>query len=103
MMDARYRTRRNSVSHITRHQFGMTEKLDTVRAQFETLHQAYIAELPYKIQRAREIWELLPDEGWDGDAWSQLHRLIHSLAGSGAIYGFPMLSAAARALDAQLK
>src|SRR5689334_2373556 len=63
---ARYRTRRNSVSHITRHQFGMTEKLDTVRAQFETLHQAYIAELPYKIQRAREIWELLPDEGWDG-------------------------------------
>jgi len=81
----------------------MSEKHDAIRVQFETLHQNYIAELPRKILRAREIWEQLSDEDWDGDAWNNLHHLIHSLAGSGAIYGFPMISAAARALDVQLK
>jgi sigma-B regulation protein RsbU (phosphoserine phosphatase) len=81
----------------------MSEKHDAIRVQFEILHQSYIAELPRKILRAREIWDHISDEGWDGDAWLDLHRLIHSLAGSGAIYGFPMISAAARALDIKLK
>jgi phosphoserine phosphatase RsbU/P len=81
----------------------MSEKHDAIRAQFETLHQSYIAELPLKIRRAHELWNQLADGGWDADAWHQLHRLIHSLAGSGAIYGFPMISAAARTLDIQLK
>ena len=81
----------------------MSEIHNAIRVQFETLHQSYIAELPRKILRAREIWDLISDDGWDDDAWHNLHRLIHSLAGSGAIYGFPMISAAARALDIQLK
>ena len=81
----------------------MSEKHDAIRVQFETLHQSYIAELPPKILRARELWAQLSDDGWNTDAWNNLHRLIHSLAGSGAIYGFPMISAAARALDIQLK
>jgi phosphoserine phosphatase RsbU/P len=81
----------------------MSEIHDAIRVQFETLHQSYIAELPRKILRAREIWDLISDDGWDDDAWHNLHRLIHSLAGSGAIYGFPMISAAARSLDIQLR
>jgi HPt (histidine-containing phosphotransfer) domain-containing protein len=81
----------------------MPEIHDAIRAQFKSLHQSYIAELPQKIARAREIWDQLPDDTWDDDAWIALHRLIHGLAGSGAIYGFPMISAAARALDIQLK
>jgi serine phosphatase RsbU (regulator of sigma subunit)/HPt (histidine-containing phosphotransfer) domain-containing protein len=81
----------------------MSEKLDAIRVQFETLHQSYIAELPRKILRAREIWDLISDDGWDNDAWHNLHRLIHSLAGSGAMYGFPMISTTARVLDIQLK
>src|SRR5688572_5557856 len=81
----------------------MSEKHDAIRVQFETLHQSYIAELPHKIRRARELWNQLADAGWDVDVWHQLHRLIHSMAGSGAIYGFPMISAAARTLDIQLK
>jgi serine phosphatase RsbU (regulator of sigma subunit)/HPt (histidine-containing phosphotransfer) domain-containing protein len=81
----------------------MPELHDAIRVQFETLHQSYIAELPRKILRAREIWDQISDDGWDDAAWHDLHHLIHSLAGSGAIYGFPMISAAARALDIQLK
>ena len=81
----------------------MPEKHAAIRGQFEILHQSYIADLPVKILQAREIWELLSDEGWDSDSWDSLYRLIHSLAGSGAIYGFPMVSAAALALDIQLK
>jgi len=81
----------------------MSEIHDSIRAQFETLHQSYIAELPRKILRAHELWDLISGDGWDADAWQQLHRLIHSLAGSGAIYGFPLISAAARSLDTQLK
>ena len=59
--------------------------------------------MPRKITRAREIWAQLSSDDWDDDSWQALHRLIHSLAGSGAIYGFPMMGAAARALDIQLK
>ncbi len=81
----------------------MSETHDAIRVQFETLHQSYIAELPRKLLHAREIWDQISDDGWDDDAWHALHRIIHSLAGSGAIYGFPMISAAARALDIQLK
>jgi serine phosphatase RsbU (regulator of sigma subunit)/HPt (histidine-containing phosphotransfer) domain-containing protein len=81
----------------------MSEKHDAIRVQFATLHQDYIAELPSKILRARELWEQLPEDRWDAAGWHDFHRLIHSLAGSGAIYGFPMISAAARALDIQLK
>jgi serine phosphatase RsbU (regulator of sigma subunit) len=81
----------------------MPEIHDAIRAQLESLHQSYIAELPHKISRAREIWDQIPDESWDEDSWLALHRLIHGLAGSGAIYGFPMISAAARAFDTQLK
>jgi phosphoserine phosphatase RsbU/P len=81
----------------------MSENHDAIRIQFETLHQIYIAELPNTIVRARALWDLVSGGGWDGDAWDDLHRLIHNLAGSGASYGFPMISAAARALDIQLK
>jgi serine phosphatase RsbU (regulator of sigma subunit)/HPt (histidine-containing phosphotransfer) domain-containing protein len=81
----------------------MPEIHDAIRVQFETLHKSYVAELPHKILHAYEIWNQISDDGWDDDAWQNLHRLIHSLAGSGAIYGFPMISAAARALDIQLK
>ncbi|MEO7908241.1 MAG: SpoIIE family protein phosphatase [Roseiflexaceae bacterium] len=62
-----------------------------------------MAELPNKISRAQEIWAQLSGDGWDDDGWQTLHRLVHGLAGSGTTYGFPMLSAAARALDIQLK
>jgi serine phosphatase RsbU (regulator of sigma subunit) len=81
----------------------MSDQHDAFRVQFETLHQGYIAELPNKILRARELWDQLPEDHWDATGWHDFHRLIHSLAGSGAIYGFPMISAAARALDVQLK
>lgn len=81
----------------------MPEIHDAIRVQFETLYQSYIAEMPRKIARAREIWAQLSSDDWDDDSWQALHRLIHSLAGSGAIYGFPMMGAAARALDIQLK
>jgi len=84
-------------------QDAMSEKHDAIRVQFETLHQGYVAELPNKILRARQIWDHLPEDCWDGAGWQDLHRHIHSLAGSGAIYGFPMISAAARALDIQLR
>jgi HPt (histidine-containing phosphotransfer) domain-containing protein len=81
----------------------MSETHDAIRDQFETLHESYLAELPRRILRAREIWDRMSDDGWDSVAWHDLHRLIHGLAGSGAIYGFPMISAAARALDVQLR
>src|SRR5258706_14181148 len=74
----------------------MPELHDAIRVQFETLHQSYIAELPRKILRAREIWDQISDDGWDEAAWHDLHRLIQSLAGSAPIYDFAMLCALLR-------
>src|SRR3954463_552045 len=87
---AHRRVRLHSLSPIveTIGEICMPEMHDAIRVQFETLHQSYIAELPRKILRAREIWEHLLNDGWDAESWQALHRLIHSLAGSGAIYGF---------------
>lgn len=81
----------------------MSDRDEVFRAEFALLLQSYLAELPQTMLRARALWERLGAAGWDADAWESLHRLIHSLAGSGTSFGFPMITAAARAFDIQLK
>ncbi|MEA1676658.1 diguanylate cyclase [Nitrospirillum sp. BR 11163] len=70
-------------------------------ARVQKIRQDFMAGLPNRLAQIRHAAETL--EGLDGDdaatARADLARHAHSLAGSGATFGLPDLSVAARALE----
>ena len=73
------------------------------QAALEALRQEYVHNLPNKVSEIRDAWLNVRNQAWDASALYTLTRLAHSLAGSGATYGFEPLSQAARALELYLK
>ena len=63
------------------------------------LRQAYVRQLPGKLQEVSSLWHTLRSGEWDAAGFQTLHRLVHGLTGSGATYGFAALSEAARTLE----
>jgi HPt (histidine-containing phosphotransfer) domain-containing protein len=63
----------------------------------------YVAELPARAMSLRSAWMLTQAEDWAQPPLRELHRLAHSLAGSGATFGYADLSAHAHALELPLK
>lgn len=74
-----------------------------LQAKLQVLSDAYAAQLPAKLDQIAQMWLKLPLAGWDDEAFQALHRMVHSLTGSGKTFGFPALSDAARNLEACLK
>jgi diguanylate cyclase (GGDEF)-like protein len=60
------------------------------------LMQSYVAALPEKIFEIKKSWREARDEQWRGNASRELYRLVHQLAGSGTVFGFPEITEAAR-------
>jgi diguanylate cyclase (GGDEF)-like protein len=73
-----------------------------LEAKLAEIKQAYQAELPSKTYDLKAVWKDIQG-GWGADRMQELHRLAHSLAGSGATFGFQNLSTRARALEIELK
>lgn len=74
--------------------------------KFELLRRAYRARLEDKIADIEAAWEhylSLPAGAEKAEALTISHRLTHSLAGSGATFGFPLVSQCARRAEIQLK
>lgn len=69
-----------------------------LEAQFTALRQAYAERLPVRAETLAAIAAGLVLR-WDAAAASELKRQLHNLAGSGASYGFPDISHAARAAE----
>jgi len=74
-----------------------------LQAKLKLLGDAYAAQLPEKLKQIEQAWEQLPQDGWDDGGFQNLHRMVHSLTGSGKIFGFALLGDAARNLEAYLK
>ena len=74
-----------------------------LQAKLKLLGDAYAAQLPEKLKQIEQAWEQLPQDGWDEGGFQNLHRMVHSLTGSGKIFGFALLGDAARNLEAYLK
>jgi diguanylate cyclase (GGDEF)-like protein len=72
-------------------------------AALEQLREEYLHNLPNKIADVTNTWQTLRDNAWDPAQFQTLTRLAHSLAGSGATYGFHAVSQAARALEQYCK
>lgn len=71
--------------------------------KLKALVDAYAAQLPGKLEQIEQMWALLPKENWDQNGYETLHRMVHSLTGSGKSYGFSALSDVARSLEIVLK
>lgn len=79
----------------------MAELID-FQSRLKALSDAYAAELPQKMRLIEVAWGHLEHGEWDEDGFQSLHRMVHSLTGSGRTFGFAMLSDAARALENML-
>lgn len=94
------------------------QRRQRLQAEMETLYANYAAALPHKIARIEAIWcGLGCDAHRENDATKTcvssdcdeevslptFYRLVHNLAGSGALYGFVELGRAARELTDFLK
>ncbi|MDH5518214.1 MAG: response regulator [Gammaproteobacteria bacterium] len=72
--------------------------------QLWALQQVFCQQLPRKIDEMHYLWSDISAAPANNITKSHdLHRLIHSLAGSGGTFGAMGVSAAARALEQQLK
>jgi len=82
---------------------GQVNSLETLEEQLRVLHNSYAARLPEKIIQIEETWQMLVSGERNGDALKALHRMVHSLAGSGPTFGFAAVGEAARTLEIFLK
>lgn len=74
-----------------------------LQAQLTILNNAYAAQLPDKIKQIEQAWSHLPHGEWHEEGFQALYRMVHSLTGSGKMFGFSVLSDAARNLEEHLK
>jgi len=72
-------------------------------AKLKLLNDAYAVQLPEKLSQLEQAWSLLPRNEWDEEGFQALHRMVHSMTGSGKTFGFPALSDVARNLEDCLK
>lgn len=71
--------------------------------QFAQLQRSYLAQLPGKLEALHALMQTLLATGWTAEQGENLHRMVHSLAGSGGSMGFQPVSDAARALESDIK
>lgn len=77
--------------------------MNELAAKMKVLSDAYAAQLPEKFSQLEQVWNKLPRESWDEEEFQKLHRMAHSLTGSGKTFGFSALSDVARNLENDLK
>lgn len=70
--------------------------------RLRALRRAYAEQLPHRITQLEGAWQGLQKE-WSPEIFDSMQLMAHSLAGSGAIFGFAALSTAARELETFLK
>lgn len=71
-------------------------------ARLQELREAYANQLPAKLRDIEAHWQSLCNH-WEPETAETLHRLVHSLAGSGGSFGFDQLGILAREIEIELK
>lgn len=67
------------------------------------LRESYTQQLPHKYGQIAQAWRSAQDTPGDVENLATMHRMAHSLTGSGATFGFDEVSTTARILEKQLK
>ncbi len=81
----------------------MVDAKSAAREKLASLRKAYLEKLPERIKEAEEGWQDLSAKLEDRGSLVNLHRTVHTLAGSSATFGFGAISMAARSLEKVLK
>lgn len=80
----------------------MTAKInnEAVENKLSLLTDKYVEQLPEKIEQLRGLWKQVSDRGQIiKDKTDEIKRISHSLAGSGATFGFPEISERSRTIE----
>lgn len=80
----------------------MTSSTAKFQEKLQLLAASYAEKLPQKIIEIEAIWDELKRE-WNQERLEVLHRMVHSLTGSGKTFGYAELSVKARLLEQNLK
>ncbi|MCF6218386.1 MAG: Hpt domain-containing protein [Gammaproteobacteria bacterium] len=74
-----------------------------LQAKLDLLLNRYCSQLPNRQKEIDALWQSVCQQQAMGDEGRELHRLVHSLAGSGASFGFAALSETAKSFELLLK
>lgn len=74
-----------------------------LQAKLDALLNNYRSQLPERQEDIKRLWQSVCQQQAMGDDGKELYRLVHSLTGSGASFGFSALSDAASIFELQLK
>ena len=80
----------------------ITKEHKEFQERMRLLLAAFAQELPQRISEIAALWNKLRVE-WDTKALQEMHRSVHHLVSNGKTFGYPELSAEARALEQTLK
>ncbi len=81
----------------------MADTHPDIQAKLALLRVSYAEQLPHKYAQIAEAWKALQSKPEERATLAVMHRIAHSLTGSGATFGFDDISTAARLLERQLK
>jgi HPt (histidine-containing phosphotransfer) domain-containing protein len=76
--------------------------METGMAEPEDLKRYFAGRLPVRLTEIEDSYHAARDAGWTGEPLRTFHRLVHSLAGAGATFGFPEVGNFARRLEHRL-
>ncbi|MEN9222877.1 MAG: response regulator, partial [Thermostichus sp. BF3_bins_97] len=70
-----------------------------IQEQMQALRAAYAEKIGERVVQIEQSWDRLVRDDWNLETLRALHRMVHSLAGSGATFGFAYLGTIARTLE----
>ena len=81
----------------------MSDLNESIQAQLAAVRQGFVDQLPQRISTIKAAYDDWRQDGAVPESLGEFHRLIHSLTGAGATFGFMKLSEVARSLEVLLK
>ena len=72
---------------------------DELKRTIAKLHADYAGQLPGTVAQMEQLWQRLVAAKTPSSQLADLARMAHSIAGSGATFGLPQASRAARELE----
>jgi HPt (histidine-containing phosphotransfer) domain-containing protein len=81
----------------------MKDNNDSFEQQLGLLRDAYARDLVARLAVLEDLWARLQRDGWERTVAQDLRQRVHRMRGSGATFGFPQLSEAARHLEDALR
>jgi len=81
----------------------MTKTQAEIQRQLEALSRNYAHRLPAQLAEIQSEWRCSQHDCENPHALATMHRIVHTVAGSGATFGFPRVSDTARKLNLLLE